>query len=103
MSFMNMAKKLKDMRGQMKQAQAVLAAQTVTGKGGRDAVVVEMNGAMELKSIKIDPKVVEKNDVDQLEKLVKEAVGDALKRAQKVAAAQMSKLTGGMGGMNPFG
>ncbi len=103
MNMFNMAKKLKDMQGQMKQAKAALAAQTVIGKGGREAVIIEMNAAMDVKNVSIDQKMLEKPDKAQLEKLVKEAIEDALRRAQKTAASQMSKITGGLGGMNPFG
>jgi DNA-binding YbaB/EbfC family protein len=103
MNMLNMAKKLKDMQGQMKQAKAALAAQTVTGQAGRNAVVIEMNGVMEVKQVTIDAQLLEKQDKPQLEKLVQEALNDALKRVQKVAAAQMGRITGGLGGMSPFG
>lgn len=103
MNMLNMAKKFKDMQGQMKQAKVALAAQTVTGQAGRNAVTVEMNGLMDVKNVVIDQALVEKQDKAQLEKLVKEAMADALKRAQKVAANHMGRITGGLGGMNPFG
>lgn len=103
MNMLNMAKKLKDMQGQMKQAKAALAAQTVIGQAGQGAVVIEMNGAMDVKKVTIDEKLIEKQDKAQIEKLVKDAMSDAIKRAQKVAASQMSRITGGLGGMNPFG
>lgn len=104
MNMMNMAKKFKDMQSQMKQAKAALAAHTVTGQAGRNAVTVEMNGVMDVKNITIDQQLVDKQDKAQLEKLVKEAIADALKRAQKAAANHMGKITGGLGGgMNPFG
>lgn len=103
MNMLNMAKKLKDMQGQMKQAKVVLAAQTVIGQAGRDAVVIEMNGALDVKKVTIDEQLIVKQDKAQIEKLVKDAMSDAIKRAQKVAASQMSRITGGLGGMNPFG
>ncbi len=102
MNMFNMAKKMKDMQGQMKQAKAALAAQTVIGQGGREAVVIEMNAAMDIKKVTIDEKLLEKPDKAQLEKVVKEAIEDGLRRAQKAAASQMSRITGGLGGMNPF-
>jgi len=103
MNMLNMAKKFKDMQSQMKQAKVALAAHTVTGQAGRNAVVVEMNGVMDVQKVTIDQQLIEKQDKDQLEKFVKEAMADALKRAQKAAANHMSKITGGMGGMNPLG
>ncbi|MCD4812890.1 YbaB/EbfC family nucleoid-associated protein [bacterium] len=102
MSFLDMAKQLKNMQGEMKKARTVLAAQTVIGKAGREDVVIELSGAMEVKNVKIKPDLIEKNDVSQLEKLVKEAMADSIHRAQKLASSQIGSMTG-LGGKNPFG
>lgn len=102
MSFMNMAKQLKDMQNEMKKARAVLSAQTVTGKSGGNAVVVEMNGAMDIKNVTVDPKAIAKQDAKYLEKMVTEAFADALRRVQKMAGAQLGSITG-MAGKNSFG
>jgi len=45
---------------------------------------------------------LKKNDVSQLEKLVKEAMADSIHRAQKLASSQIGSMTG-LGGKNPFG
>jgi nucleoid-associated protein EbfC len=102
MSFMNMAKQLKDMQGEMKKARAALSAISVTGKSGGNAVVVEMNGAMDIKNVTIDPKAIAKKDEKYLEKMVTEAFADALRRVQKVASSQLGSIIG-MAGKNPFG
>lgn len=102
MSFMNMAKQLKNMQSEMKKAKIMLSAQSVTGKSGAGAVMVEMNGAMDIKQVTIDPKAIEKQDAKYLEKMVAEAFSDALRRVQKMAGAQLGSITG-MAGKNPFG
>jgi len=102
MSFLNMAKQLKNMQSEMKKARAILATQTVTGRAGGNTVVVELNGAMEIKQVKIDPKILERQDVAYLERLVAEAFSDALRRVQKMASSQLGSITG-LAGKNLFG
>ena len=46
--------------------------------------------------------MVDPDDIEMLQDLIVAAVNDALKRSQEMAAAEMSKLTGGLklpGGM----
>jgi nucleoid-associated protein EbfC len=52
-----------------------------------------------LKSLTIDPKVVDPEDVETLSDLVVAAVRDASAEAQKLAADAMGPLAGGMGGL----
>jgi DNA-binding protein YbaB len=47
-------------------------------------------------SIKIDPEVVDPNDIEMLQDLVVAAANDALKKAQEMVTSEMSKLTGGL-------
>jgi len=101
MSFLNKAKQFKNLHKEMKKTQAVLSAEIVKGTSSGDLVVIELNAAMEVKSIKIDPKVFEKPESAYMEKLIKEALSTALRKAQKVASAKLSQL-GNLGGLNPF-
>ena len=47
------------------------------------------------RSNKIDPEVVDPNDVQMLEDLIVAAVNDVLKKAQEMVTEEMTKLTGG--------
>jgi DNA-binding protein YbaB len=49
-----------------------------------------------VRSIKIDPSVVNPADVEMLEDLVLVAVTEAQKKAQDAAQREMGKLTGGL-------
>ena len=79
-----MAKSFGDMGGLMKQAQqmqaeikrirAELKDRVVEGRAGGDAVVAYANGAQELVSIKIQPEVLDPDEVEDLEDLVLAAV-----------------------------
>ena len=99
MNPFEMMKQMKNMQSEMKKMRSELEAQVVTGQSSRGAVVVELTGAMQVKQIKLDPRFLEKLDVAQLEKWISEAMNSALEKAQKLAASQVSRLTGGM---NPF-
>jgi nucleoid-associated protein EbfC len=100
MNPFEMMKQMKNMQSEMKKIKTELAAQTVVGQSSRGAVTVELNGAMQVKQVKIDPRVLERPDAAQLEKWIAEGITQALEKAQKLAAAQMTRMTGGI---NPFG
>ena len=51
-----------------------------------------------IKSIKIDPEAVDTEDITILEDMVLGAVNQALEKGRETQAAEMGKLTGGMGG-----
>ena len=55
-----------------------------------------VNGRQELVSVRIDPEVVNPDDVEMLQDLVLAAVNDALNRSREMVSEEMSKLTGGL-------
>ncbi len=97
---------MKNISGIMKQAQKLqekiaqlqeeLADKTVEASSGGGMVTVVANGKQEIVSIKIDPEVVNKDDVDMLEDLVLAAVNEAKKRAEELAKDELAKVTGGL-------
>jgi DNA-binding YbaB/EbfC family protein len=83
----------------MKQAQQMqerlqreMAELTVEASAGGGMVTVTLNGAKQLRSIKIDPEVVSKEDVEMLQDLIVAAVNDAHRKADE----EMSRKMGGM-------
>ena len=82
-----------------------LAQKTCEGASGGGMVSATVTATLELRSIKIDPSVVDKAEKDMLEDLVVAAVNAALKKARDVAAAaqaemqqrQIQSMLGGMG------
>lgn len=93
------------MGGMLKQAQKLqskifklqeeMAEKTVETSVGGGMVSVVANGKQELVSIKIDPEVVDPDDVQMLEDMIVAGVNDALKKAQDMVSQEMTKLTGG--------
>ena len=94
--FMKILQQAQEMQGKFQQVQAELQQQTVTASAGGGMVTVEANGQGTIRSIKVDPSVVDKADVEMLEDLVLVAVTEAQKKAQEAAQAEMGKLTGGL-------
>ncbi len=92
-----MMKQLQQAQSKMQQVQEELANKTVEGSAGGGMVKVAVNGRHELLSIKIDPTVVDPDDVEMLEDLVTAAVNDAQTRADEMAREEMGKLAGGLG------
>ncbi len=91
------------MQQQLVTAQEELAEAEVTGTAGGGLVTAVVTGAGELKSLEIDPKVVDPEDTETLADLVVAAVRDANRAAQELAAQKMGPLAGGMGGMGDLG
>lgn len=85
------------MQQQMEQVQANLAARTVDASAGGGAVQVVAKCDGTLASITINPQAVNPAETQLLEDLVLTAVNAALGKARDTAAAEMSKVTGGMG------
>ena len=94
--------KAKELQDNLVEKQNEAAKQTIEVSVGGGMVNVVMNGKMELLSIKIDAEVVDKNDVETLEDLIRSAVNEGIRKARDIMSSELSKLTGGMNipGMN---
>src|ERR1700758_2270072 len=86
------------MQQQLMAAQQRLANAEVHGKAGGGLVEVTVKGSGEVVAVKIDPKVVDPDDVDTLQDLIVGALGDASKQVTTMAQEQLGPLAGGMGG-----
>ena len=76
-----------------------MADQIVEASSGGGAIKVTASCDGAVKSIKIDPEAVDTEDITILEDMVLGAVNQALEKGRETQAAEMGKLTGGMGGM----
>jgi len=92
----NMMKQIQKMQQEMEKIQEELANKTVEGTAGGGMVKVIANGKQEVLEIKIDPEVVNKDDVEMLQDLILAAVNQAREKAQEMANEEMSRLTGGL-------
>jgi len=95
----DMMKQLQQMQEQMAQKQEELKAREYEAKAGGGAVTVVATGERLLKSVKIDPAVVDPGDVEMLEDMLCAAVNEALTNAEQDAAGEMEGLSGGLSGI----
>ena len=84
------------MQARFAKAQSELENQTVEATSGGGAVRVVIDGQMKIKSIKIDPEVVSREETEMLEDMVMVAVNEAVKKSQEMAASKLGGLTGGL-------
>lgn len=86
------------MQEQLMSAQRELAETEVTGSAGGGLVTAVVTGGLELKSLTIDPKIVDPDDVETLSDLVVAAVRDGMSAAHKLTEDKLGPLAGGLGG-----
>jgi DNA-binding YbaB/EbfC family protein len=87
------------MLNQLRKAQKDLAKEIIEVEAGEGAVIVQINGELKIKSVKIDPALVDLDDISELEHWVEIAVRDGLAKAQEIAAEKMKPLMGGLGNL----
>lgn len=92
----NIMKQAQQMQRRMAQLQEELASKQVEASAGGGMVTATVSGKQQLLNLKIDPAVVDPEDVEMLQDLVTAAVNEALKLSQQMAGEEMSKLTGGL-------
>jgi len=92
----NLLKKAQQLQEKMAKLQEELSEKTVETSAGGGMVTVIATGKQEIASIKIDPEVVNQEDIEMLEDLVLAAVNDALFQAKQMVSEEMTKLTGGV-------
>lgn len=97
MNIAKMMKQAQQMQSGMLAKQEELAAMDFEASVGGGKVTVVANGSGDVKSITIDPAVVDPEDVEFLQELVLKGVQEAVAKGKEATAAEMKKLTGGLG------
>lgn len=96
MNIQKMLQHAQQMQSKLAATQAELAKKTVESSVGGGKITVTATGAGDVVSIKIDPSVVDPQDVEMLEDLVLAGVKQAIEDGRKLAADEMKKITGGL-------
>ncbi len=89
-------KQARELKSKMDKIQKEMDKTLIEGEAGKGAVKITMTGQMKVKSVKIDPTVIDPKNEKKLEELVQKAIGDAIEKSQKEAAKQLRELTGGL-------
>ena len=96
MNIQKMLQQAQRMQSKLAEKQAELSKKTIEASAGGGKVIVTASGAGDVLSIKIDPSVVDPEDVEMLEDLVLAGVKQAIEDGRKMAEDEMKKVTGGM-------
>jgi hypothetical protein len=89
-----MMRQAQQMQAKLAKAQEELENATVEASSGGGAVTVVVSGQQIVRSIKINPEVVDPEDVEMLEDMVLAAVNEGLEKAKELAAESLGKITG---------
>ena len=93
----DMMARLQQMQEKAMKAQSELQAQVVDGSAGGGAVTIAVTGGLKVESLKIEPEVVDPDDIEMLEDLITAAVNEALQKVQGLQTQQLAGLAGQFG------
>jgi nucleoid-associated protein EbfC len=93
MNINQMMKQAQQMQERLQQQMSEMRIEATAGGG---MVTVVVNGNKQIQSLKIDPEVVSKDDVEMLQDLILAAINDANRKAEDQLSRQMSGLMGGL-------
>lgn len=95
-NMQQMMRQAQKMQQEMQKVQEELAQKEVEASAGGGAVKVVVSGNKQIKSIEIQPEVVDPDDIEMLQDLVQAAVNEALNQMEELSQKEMSRFTGGM-------
>ncbi len=93
MNIQQMMKQAQQMQQQMQKQMEELRVEASAGGG---MVNVEMAGTKQIVSLKIDPEVVSKDDVEMLQDLILAAINDAYRKVDEELKQQLGGMMGGL-------
>lgn len=91
------------MQEEVEKIQNKLDNMTVEGTAGGGIVMVTATGKRKIIKLKIDPEVINPDDIEMLEDLLVAAVNQALEKSQELEQQEMKKVAGGLLGNLPGG
>jgi DNA-binding YbaB/EbfC family protein len=92
----NILKQAQEMHAKISQLQEEMAGKSVEATSGGGMVKIVMNGRQEILSIRIDPEVVNREEVEMLQDLIAAAMNEAIRKSQEMVQEEMKKITGGL-------
>jgi DNA-binding YbaB/EbfC family protein len=92
----NIQKMMQQAQAMQSRVKAELEALRVEGSAGGGLVRIELTGEKEIVSVKIDPSVVDREDVETLQDLVLAAFRDAARQVDEAVQKKTSAMLGGM-------
>lgn len=93
-------KKAQELSQNMQEKQEELAKKHIDVSVGGEMIKMTFNGKQEAMSIKIDPEVVDPNDIETLQDLILSAVNEGIRQSQQMVQAELGKQLGGLSGLS---
>ncbi len=90
-------KNVQGLQSKMTEMQSKFAEIRASGYAGGDMVCIEMNGNMQVVSIKISPEAIDPENAKLTEDLVQAAFNDAIAKVKERINSEISSITGGLG------
>ena len=91
-----MMKRVQQMQEDMERVQAEVEASSYTASAGGGAVEAVVSGKHELQSIRIEPDVVDPDDVEMLQDMILVAVNEAIRKASEAMEKGIETAKGGL-------
>jgi len=95
-NIMDMQRMLKTAKEMQDKLQKEMAEMRAEGSSGGGMVVVVLDGQKRLLSLRLDPEVVSKDDIDMLQDLIMAAFNDAAAKVDEALSRKLGGLTGGL-------
>ena len=95
-NMQQLAMQAQKMQQKMEETTTELEEKEYSATAGGGAVKATVTGKMEVKSLEIDPEVVDPEDVEMLSDIVSGAVNEALRNAAKEKEDALSAISGGL-------
>jgi len=95
-NLQGLLKQAMEVKGKMEAVKEALGEERIEAAAGGGMVSVVMTGKFELVSIKIDPEIIDKDDPEMLETMIRAAVNEAVRKTQELVKAKMTEMTGGI-------
>lgn len=105
LNIQNLMKQAQQMQKKLSEEQAKLAQEEVDGISGGGMVKITLNGKFAMSKIKIDPSIIDKDEVEILEDLIIAAYNDAHSKIEEKMNSSLGSMTDGLnlGGLKfPF-
>ena len=93
----SLMKKAREMGGRVEELNGRLELEKVNGSAGGGMVSVSMNGLGNVIRVSIDPQLVEKNECEMIEDLVRTAVNEAREKTKSLHARLTQEMTAELG------
>ena len=92
MNINSLMKEAKKMQAEMQKSQEELATKEFDSTAGGGAISVKVTGEKVIKEIKIEPDVVDPDDVEMLEDLILTCVNEALRKVDSAQSQELGKF-----------